>query len=120
MRGPWAPLALTIMIPVSLACAVKIAGPFLLAIVLFTPVASMLILLGLLLLIWQGRGWGRLLAASAEVHKRRGQCPACGYDLRNLEAEVDGLVTCPECGAAWDLRPAESAGSVVVLRSARG
>ena len=32
-------------------------------------------------------------------------CPNCGYDLRvNLLADQEQQVTCPECGAAHDLR----------------
>jgi hypothetical protein len=31
------------------------------------------------------------------IRRRRGQCPACGYDLKHVEHE-----SCPECGAPWD------------------
>ncbi|MCC6322295.1 MAG: hypothetical protein IT438_12770 [Phycisphaerales bacterium] len=30
-----------------------------------------------------------------------GLCGSCGYSLHKLDAEGDGCVTCPECGAAW-------------------
>ena len=31
------------------------------------------------------------------------RCPACAYSLRGVEADADGCVQCPECGAAWRL-----------------
>ncbi len=33
----------------------------------------------------------------------KGQCLACGYDLRRCAREPDGCTVCPECGAAWKL-----------------
>jgi hypothetical protein len=31
-----------------------------------------------------------------------GRCGACGYPLAELPRDDDGVVTCPECGAAWE------------------
>lgn len=39
------------------------------------------------------------LALRRAIRRRRGQCAACGYDLRGLSAEAS---RCPECGAACD------------------
>lgn len=30
-----------------------------------------------------------------------GRCPGCGYRLAGIVAMPDGMVLCPECGAAW-------------------
>ena len=35
-------------------------------------------------------------------------CPACGYDLHDLKAEVDGCTVCPECGAAWRIEASKT------------
>ena len=32
-------------------------------------------------------------------------CVVCGYELKNLQRSQDGCVECPECGAAWCLKP---------------
>lgn len=45
---------------------------------------------------------GVIGAASALLqspHRRRGHCPACGYDLQGLAASPQGGLRCPECGA---------------------
>lgn len=33
---------------------------------------------------------------------RDGRCGGCGFSLRELNAEGDGSVACPECGATWN------------------
>jgi hypothetical protein len=39
------------------------------------------------------------------------RCPHCGYDLRMLPVDLeDGATLCPECGCAWRLENAGSAG----------
>lgn len=41
---------------------------------------------------------------AAEIARRaleHGVCPSCGYALAGIEAQADGCVQCPECGAAW-------------------
>lgn len=30
-----------------------------------------------------------------------GRCAVCGYAIFNLEPDVDGFKSCPECGASW-------------------
>jgi hypothetical protein len=34
---------------------------------------------------------------------RRGLCASCGYPLRSITPEPDGIRTCPECGSAWKM-----------------
>ena len=41
------------------------------------------------------------LAATAVAE---GLCGGCCYSLRDLPADVDGCIVCPECGAAWQAR----------------
>ncbi len=33
-----------------------------------------------------------------------GFCPACGYNLAQLDPHEDGCTVCPECGAAWRIK----------------
>ena len=44
----------------------------------------------------------RPIARTPRLGKMRGgRCPACGYDLRGLAADIqDGCCVCPECGGA--------------------
>jgi hypothetical protein len=55
--------------------------------------------------------------AAAREFLLDGLCPCCAYDLTTLAPDPDGLVTCPECGAAWrgvprvTSRPAPTAAS---------
>jgi len=32
---------------------------------------------------------------------RAGFCPSCDYRIGEIEASADGMLVCPECGAAW-------------------
>lgn len=34
-----------------------------------------------------------------------GRCASCAYPIAKLPPELDGCVTCPECGAAWKFDP---------------
>ena len=35
-------------------------------------------------------------------------CASCGYDLRMLPTDADGVTVCPECGSGWKLADARS------------
>ncbi|MCL4741201.1 MAG: hypothetical protein KJZ54_03270 [Phycisphaerales bacterium] len=37
------------------------------------------------------------------IHRvvRAGFCPSCDYRIDEIEASADGMLVCPECGAAW-------------------
>jgi hypothetical protein len=41
----------------------------------------------------------------ARAYVWEGRCGACAFDLAGLEAAEDGCTVCPECGAAWVVRP---------------
>ncbi len=81
--------------------AVINGGPWILALFSFSPVLSIS-----LLLVFAG-----LVSFSDSIteHKERlktrrlrdGQCPACGYDVADIDADADGCIVCPECGGAW-------------------
>jgi len=32
---------------------------------------------------------------------RAGLCPACAYNINEIQPDPDGCTVCPECGAAW-------------------
>ncbi|HZW11248.1 MAG TPA: hypothetical protein VFF69_15200 [Phycisphaerales bacterium] len=55
-------------------------------------------------LLYSFTGWPAWFGArpwsNAARRRRRGQCPACGYDLRGVDAGV-----CPECGGETEPRP---------------
>jgi hypothetical protein len=91
-------------------------GPWVVAVLLFSPMATTWIGAVIFLAIWGMKAWPRQLVRSrAAALYRDGACPSCSYDLRNA-APMTGtaarqdrngtpLVTCPECGAAWCLEP---------------
>lgn len=100
-------------------------GPQVIAITMFSPVSSSIIVLvslaGVAIVSW----YRDRAHALKSLMIREGMCPACGYSLRDSEPEADGRTTCAECGAAWRLDdPAYAAtdtGSeprVVVVRTA--
>jgi hypothetical protein len=41
------------------------------------------------------------------MYLERHRCPSCAYKIGHAEAEGDGCVVCPECGAAWRMRDSE-------------
>lgn len=45
---------------------------------------------------------GKAKAAVAACLKQE-VCPGCGYSLKGLAAEGDGVRMCPECGGAWKI-----------------
>ena len=54
--------------------------------------------------------WGSVVTRSrkrmaagplADLLIEEGLCPQCGYNLLGLDADGEGMVPCPECGAAW-------------------
>ena len=50
--------------------------------------------------IWKNR------TAAARAMMRTGLCPACAYQIHDIEPDPDGCTVCPECGAAWRLSDA--------------
>ncbi|MBM4107544.1 MAG: hypothetical protein FJ255_01820 [Phycisphaerae bacterium] len=79
-------------------------GPAMIALVLFSPLVACLLLLGLTSAVRVGEAahdWADPFACDCLAS---GRCPACAYDLASLPPDAEGLVTCPECGAAWDPR----------------
>lgn len=53
-----------------------------------------------LVLVARRRRLRRAASEVAEILLHNGLCPACAYSLRGHYGE-DGVVVCPECGAAW-------------------
>jgi hypothetical protein len=45
----------------------------------------------------------RRLGRVKRVMLAHARCPHCGYDIKGLPTEQDGLTLCPECGCAWSL-----------------
>lgn len=69
----------------------------------FSPVSVTMV--STMLLAGGGAAWGvtRLKVLAALAMLRRHRCAACDYDLARTAPDANGLVTCPECGAAWRL-----------------
>ncbi|MBY0113989.1 MAG: hypothetical protein K2Y21_14325 [Phycisphaerales bacterium] len=86
---------------VCMACLLGFGGPFAAFLILFTPVASLLILVSInsltSLAVLAGEARHSLRARWIEVSL----CPACSYDLRGTLVEQDRCRVCPECGGAW-------------------
>lgn len=97
-------------------------GVQVIAYTLFSPVSSIVIVLGCLLAV-ACLNWAR--ERTEEIKRgaiRAGRCPACGYGLDELLPEQDDCVVCPECGAAWragDLRYTSDQTSVIVVQMDR-
>lgn len=78
-------------------------GPQVIAITMFSPVSSSIIVLvslaGVAIVSWyRDRAF-----TLKSLMIREGKCPACGYSLRDSEPDADERTTCAECGAAWKL-----------------
>ncbi len=116
--GAWRvilPVAILVFIPSFIAVLAALNGPFVVALVLFSPFASLLMLVAITLLLAAGTGARRFLREVAAGIALRGDCPACGYPLG--ESDAQGLSRCPECGGTWTLVPSPPPHRVVVTRS---
>lgn len=76
-------------------------GPFAAFLILFTPVASILILVAVNSLTSLGvlAGEARETLRSRWIEASR--CPACSYHMEGVPIEADRCRVCPECGGAW-------------------
>lgn len=92
-----------------------VMGPTVLAVSLFSPVSSTLIVLTLLLAGWLGRSLVRFRERTRRAMIRAKRCPSCTYELGDVEPGLDGCTQCPECGSAWNLNPPPP-GTVVVVK----
>lgn len=94
-------------------------GPAMIALVLFSPLLGCLLLLGLTSMVRIGEAAHDWRGPFACDCLERGRCPACAYDLSALRTDADGLVTCPECGAAWSPGSSQAAQPIVIPESRR-
>jgi predicted Zn-ribbon and HTH transcriptional regulator len=86
------------------ACIVALlglGGPFAAFLILFTPVASILILVAINSLTSLAVLAGEAREAVRAGWIEAGRCPTCGYDLQDVRIDSDGCRVCPECGGAW-------------------
>lgn len=90
-----------------IVAAIVVEGWALIWLMMFSPVAMMLMNAGL-----QGgmgaSGFFGFGEPSSPVKRvlvramlREGKCASCGYPLKGIPAQGDGCVVCSECGAAW-------------------
>ncbi len=95
MDGVWGILALGIITFVALA--LRLSFWFVIPLVLFViAVGPIVTSQSLLTPFFRIRGYECIHQAI-----RSGRCPACRYRLVDIDQDAQGLITCPECGAAW-------------------
>jgi hypothetical protein len=78
-----------------------LGGPFAAFLILFTPVASILILVAVNSLTSLGVLAGEAREALRSRWIAAYRCPSCAYDLAGAPIEADRCRQCPECGSAW-------------------
>ncbi|HEX8876644.1 MAG TPA: hypothetical protein VF777_07840 [Phycisphaerales bacterium] len=78
-------------------------GPFAAFLILFTPVASILILVAVNSLTSLSVLAGEAREALRSRWIEASRCPACSYPLEGVPVESDRCRVCPECGAAWKI-----------------
>jgi len=78
-----------------------LGGPFAAFLILFTPVASILILVAVNSLTSLGVLAGEAREALRSRWIAACRCPTCSYDLTGVRIEADRCRQCPECGGAW-------------------
>lgn len=92
-------------------------GPQALAFVLFSPVSSTILLVGVTALLTFRTALGSRGERIREGLLRAGRCPVCLYTLDDLEADTDRCTVCPECGSAWRLDTLDAPVQRVVIRA---
>ena len=109
---PILPLAAIVFIPTALVTLALFNGPFIVAMVLFSPFASLLLVIGFSLVLGVAAAGRRVVRESLVRLREAGECPSCGYPL---EVEVKGASTrCPECGTSWRMGEQPPAETIVV------
>jgi hypothetical protein len=110
---PALPLLVFIIVVAGIVVLARFQGPWVVAVLLFSPMATSWIGVTVLLVIWTMRAWPRHLSRSRAAALYRDRCCAgCGYALSEGVAKPGlshepVLTRCPECGAQWDMRPPE-------------
>ncbi|MDX2133115.1 MAG: hypothetical protein SFY69_13805 [Planctomycetota bacterium] len=110
---PFLPLALAVAYVAVVLAMARALGPVVVAVLVFSPFAALQVLLAFTLLTWSVRAVRRHVDRSRRALLRDSRCASCAYSLHGAPHAADGLVTCPECTARWDLRPR---GGAVVIR----
>lgn len=108
------PLGAMGVVPLTVGVGAWTAGPFVVAITLFSPIAASLILLHVTLLVWVASGLRAYTARVVRLRVGEGVCPSCLYEMGGAgEGEQKGTTRCPECGALWDADVGEAKRVVV-------
>lgn len=97
------PLGALCVVPIGVVMGAIFAGPFVVAITVFSPIAATLILLHVTILTWLAAGLGRYTKRVVAGSLRAGVCPACQYEIGGAVVSEAGVCRCPECGAGWDM-----------------
>lgn len=89
------------------------AGPLGLFLMLFSPVASLLMVFAINAVTSMSSALGRVRDQAVRRALDVGLCPSCDYPLLSLERCDDGCVVCPECRASW--AESDPAAQVVIV-----
>jgi hypothetical protein len=114
-------LAVGVTAVLAAAFAASRLGPIVIAITLFSPVATVWITLTAMSLVstgeWFAAEAGRIKSAMIAA----GKCPSCDYSIVGVEPRADGATICPECAAAWNVtaRAQDATPRRVVIRAMR-
>jgi hypothetical protein len=111
---------LLVALAIVFAWSLKEFGPQAIAFVLFSPVSSTILLVGVTAVLTFRTALGARGERIREGLLRAGRCPVCLYALDDLEPEADRCTVCPECGAAWRLDTLDAPVRRVVLREEEG
>lgn len=109
---PLLPLAAIVFIPTALVTLALFNGPFIVAMVLFSPFASLLLVIGFSLALGVAAAGRRVVRESLARLRLVGECPSCGYPLEPEPAPEPSR--CPECGTAWRVGEEPPAETIVV------
>jgi len=111
------PLLVMTVIALVVVAVVK-GGPWVLALLSFSPILSISLLFVFAAIVALSDGLERMKERLKTQRLRDGVCPACGYDVGSLTAdaasltahaaslgagvgEPAGWIVCPECGGSW-------------------
>jgi fumarate reductase subunit D len=121
------PVAMVMVGLLLLLGLVLMHGPYVIAVTIFSPVASTFMVVGLALLLWCVRACGRHARRVRDALLARRLCPVCMYDLGSLAKALPAIATegtpenpasfttCPECGAHWNLHE-QPKHEVIIIR----
>jgi predicted Zn-ribbon and HTH transcriptional regulator len=110
--GPWlrlwkplTPLFIMLALVAAMGALAMAQGPWVMILLMSSPAISIVLTAFLTLTLIAARSGRVVLREAIRRVRIRSECPSCGYDMGELEPQVDGVTQCPECGSAWRIGP---------------